>query len=125
MVIVLTVAAFVCEAPANVERASEKPTAEDMAYSRYFITARVSENSSGEARQGVLGLVEIPSSAEGILFLSKAFASKRFSREKEVESAVADQELSIAANAPTGVFSKPKVTSLIIRLFSAHIAVRK
>jgi hypothetical protein len=126
MVIVLTVVAFACEAPARAERASKKPPAENAARSQvFFITEKAPENFPGKARQGVWGLMEVPFSGEGVLFLSEVLGFKRFFREKSVEFAIASQGPSIAANAPVGVFSRPKVTSLIVRLFSAHIAVRK
>jgi hypothetical protein len=121
MLIVLTVAAFACETLAGVEHAAKEAARPQQC----FLTVHVSENFSHETPQAVWGLGDIPVSGEGVLFLSKVIASKRFFREKKVESVVADQELSIAANAPVGVFSRPKVTSLIVRLFSAHIAVRK
>ena len=129
MVMVLTVA-FACEALAGVGCAS-KLTAKQVARAQlYFLTACAENtaNFSQKARQAVWGLGGIPVSGEGILFRSKLLASKRSfreKREKKVESVIAAQKFSMAASSPVGFFSRPKVTSLMVCLFSTHIAVRK
>jgi hypothetical protein len=134
LLVVLSVATLKFEASASVAFASvcgalgeplQESAVEALVSRECFLKTPAAENVPGEAQQTAFGLEAIPVLGECFLFLPKVFAGKRPLQERNVEFVVWGQNFFSAAKALSGVFSDLKTTSLIIRRFSTHIAVRK